>query len=204
MFGIERKRKTEKKRPLSLKWAAVKKKVKLEHVRHQSSIKCVTRKFLEVSPCSHPKKRQRNVEKNCCSCKVVFLLVRPIVVFKSHNRTERESKGVLTSYGRFFVEEGQFIKYTPPTSSLRQPFFFHLLTRLALARWYLPEVNQLTGNCFRMVRIVLKLTFLKLRYPKGVTGRLPLCPITALVVFHRCRCLQSLALHNFIFCLSKL
>ena len=102
----------------------MKKKVKLEHVRHQSSIKCVTRKFLEVSPFSHPKKRQRNVEKNCCSCKVVFLLVRPIVVFKSHNRTERESKGVLTSYGRFFVEEGQFIKYTPSTSSLRQPFFF--------------------------------------------------------------------------------
>ena len=184
----------------------MKKKVKLEHVRHQSSIKCVTRKFLEVSPFSHPKKRQRNVEKNCCSCKVVFLLVRPIVVFKSHNRTERESKGVLTSYGRFFVEEGQFIKYTPSTSSLRQPFFFffHLLTPPRFGALNLPEVNQFTGNCFRMVRIVLKITFLKLRYPKGVTGRLPLCPIMALVVFHRCRCLQSLALHNFIFCLSKL
>ena len=44
----------------------------------------------------------------------------------------------------------------------------------------LPEVNQFTGNCFRMVRIVLKITFLKLRYPKVVTGRLPLCPIMAL------------------------
>ena len=110
------------------------KKVKLEHVRHQSSIKCVTRKFLEVSPCSHPKKRQRNVEKNCCSCKVVFLLVRPIVVFKSHNRTEREFKGVLTSYGRFFVEEGQFIKYTPSTSSLRQPFFFSFIDPASLWR----------------------------------------------------------------------
>ena len=44
----------------------------------------------------------------------------------------------------------------------------------------LAAVNQLTGNCFRMVRIVLKLTFLKLRYPKGVTGRLPLTPIMAL------------------------
>ena len=31
-----------------------------------------------------------------------------------------------------------------------------------------------------MVRIVLKITFLKLRYPKGVTGRVPLCPIMAL------------------------
>ena len=29
----------------------------------------------------------------------------------------------------------------------------------------LPEVNQFTGNCFRVVRIVLKITFLKLRYP---------------------------------------
>ena len=117
---------------------------KLEHVRHQSSIKCVTRKFLEVSPCSHPKKRQRNVEKNCCSCKVVFLLVRPIVVFKSHNRTEREFKGVLTSYGRFFVEEGQFIKYTPSTSSLRQPFFFFIYwPRLALARWIFRKSTSL-------------------------------------------------------------
>ena len=28
-----------------------------------------------------------------------------------------------------------------------------------------------------MVRIVLKISVLKLRYPKGMTGRLPLCPI---------------------------
>ena len=27
------------------------------------------------------------------------------------------------------------------------------------------EVNKFTGNCFRVVRIVLKITFLKLRYP---------------------------------------
>ena len=31
-----------------------------------------------------------------------------------------------------------------------------------------------------MVRIVLKIAFLKLRYPKGLTGRVPLCPIMAL------------------------
>ena len=38
---------------------------------------------------------------------------------------------VLTSfYGRFFVEEGQFIKYTPSTSSLHLgSHFIHLLTR---------------------------------------------------------------------------
>ena len=42
-----------------------------------------------------------------------------------------------------------------------------------------------TGNCFRMVRIVLKITFLKLRYPKGMTGRVPLCPIMALATVHK-------------------
>ena len=33
-----------------------------------------------------------------------------------------------------------------------------------------------------MVHIVLEITFLKLRYPKRVTGRLPLCSIIALGV----------------------
>ena len=47
-----------------------------------SSIKRVTRKFLEVSRCSREKQRQRNVQKKvCCTCKVGFLLIRPIVVF---------------------------------------------------------------------------------------------------------------------------
>ena len=89
---------------------------------------------------------------------------------------------VLTNfYGRFFVEEGQFIKYTPSTSSLHLgSHFFHLLTPPRFGALNLPEVNQFTGNCFRMVRIVLKITFLKLRYPKGVTERLPLRPIMAL------------------------
>ena len=62
---------------------------------------------------------------------------------------------------------------------LRQPSF-HLLTPPRFGALNLPEVNQFTGNCFRMVRIVLKITFLKLRYPKGVTGRVPLCPIMAI------------------------
>ena len=47
-----------------------------------SSIKRVTKKFLEVSRCSREKQRQRNVQKKvCCTCKVAFLLIRPIVVF---------------------------------------------------------------------------------------------------------------------------
>ena len=45
------------------------------------SIKRVTRKFLEVSRNSRAKQRQRNVKKVCCTCKVAFLLIRPIVVF---------------------------------------------------------------------------------------------------------------------------
>ena len=39
-----------------------------------SSIKRVTKKFLEVSRCSRAKKVY-------CTCKVAFLLIRPIVVF---------------------------------------------------------------------------------------------------------------------------
>ena len=93
---------------------------------------------------------------------------------------------VLTSfYGRFFVDEWQFIKYRPSTSSLHlSSHFFHLLTPPRFGTLNLPEVNQFTGNCFRMVRIYLKITFFKLKYPKGATGRLPLCPIMALVKAH--------------------
>ena len=70
-------------------------------------------------------------------------------------------------YGRFFVDEWQFIKYTPFTSSHHLGnHFFHLLTPPRFGALNLPEVNQFTGNCFHMVRIVLKITFLKLRYPK--------------------------------------
>ena len=57
---------------------------------------------------------------------------------------------------------------------------FIYLPCLALAL-NLSEVNQVTGNCFCMVPIVLKITFLELRYPKGVTGSVPPCPIMALV-----------------------
>ena len=60
--------------------------------------------------------------------------------------------------------------------------FFHLLTPPRFSALNLPEVNQFTGNSFRVVRIVLKITFLKSRYPKGVTGRLLLCPIMALAI----------------------
>ena len=68
---------------------------------------------------------------------------------------------VLTSfYSRFIVEEGQFIKYTPSASSLHlSSHFFHLLTPPRFGAVNLPEVNQFTGNCFRVVRVVLKTTF---------------------------------------------
>ena len=74
---------------------------------------------------------------------------------------------VLTSfYGRFVVEEGQFIKYTPSTSSLHLgSHFFHLLTPPRFGALNLPEVNQFTGNCFRMVRIVLKNNFFEIKIP---------------------------------------
>ena len=46
------------------------------------------------------------------------------------------------------------------------------LWRAEIVKASLPEVNQFTGNCFRMVRMVLKITFLGLRYP----GQRPECP----------------------------
>ena len=53
-------------------------------------------------------------------------------------------------YGRFFVHF--FSLLTPPR--------FGALNRESESS----EVNEFTGNCFRGVRIVLKITFLKLRY----------------------------------------
>ena len=47
-----------------------------------SSIKPVTKKFLEVSRCNRAKQRQRNVQKKCAArAKFLFLLIRPIAVF---------------------------------------------------------------------------------------------------------------------------
>ena len=46
-----------------------------------SSIKRITKMFLEVSRCSRAKQWQRNVQKKvCCTCEVAFLLIRPVVV----------------------------------------------------------------------------------------------------------------------------
>ena len=47
-----------------------------------SSVKRVTKKFLEVSRCSRAKQRQRNVQKKCAArAKLLFSLIGPIVVF---------------------------------------------------------------------------------------------------------------------------
>ena len=57
-------------------------KCKGENTYDISSIKRVTKKFPEVSRCSRAKQRQINVQKKvCCTCKVAFLLIRPIAVF---------------------------------------------------------------------------------------------------------------------------
>ena len=53
------------------------------------SIKRATRKFLEVSRNSRAKQQQRNVKKVCCTCKVAFLLIRPIVFFFYRSRCLR-------------------------------------------------------------------------------------------------------------------
>ena len=52
-----------------------------EYTYEISSIERVTGKFLKFSHCSRAKQRNRNVQKVCYTCKVAFLLIRPIVVF---------------------------------------------------------------------------------------------------------------------------
>ena len=60
-----------------MKMSGSKKKVN-EKAYNISSIKRVTKKFLEVSRCSRAKQRQRNVQKKVCyTCKVAILLIRP-------------------------------------------------------------------------------------------------------------------------------
>ena len=47
-----------------------------------SSIRRVTRKFLEVSRCRRAKQQQRNVQKKCAArIKLFFLLIRPFFFF---------------------------------------------------------------------------------------------------------------------------
>ena len=59
------------------------KKSEREHILYYiSSKKRVTKKFLEISRCSCAKQWQRNVQKKYAAlAKLLFLLVRPIVVF---------------------------------------------------------------------------------------------------------------------------
>ena len=65
-----------------VKMSGSEKKSEREHFRHFLYNKCNLKKFLEVSRCSRAKQLQRNVQKKvCCTYKVAFLLIRPIVVF---------------------------------------------------------------------------------------------------------------------------
>ena len=86
---------------------------------------------------------------------------------------------VLTSfYGRFFVE----VAINPKSFHLGRHFFIcWLLLTLArsIVKASLPEVNKFTGNCFRVVSIVLKTTFGNKDIPANGL-RLPLCAIMAL------------------------
>ena len=57
----------------------VNRKTCMQHFLHKTLR--VSRKFLEVSRCSHAKQLQRNVQKKCAArAELFFLLIRPIVV----------------------------------------------------------------------------------------------------------------------------
>ena len=73
-----------------------------ENTYYISSIKRVTKKFLEVSRCSRAKQRQRNVQKKQCAAraKLLFSLIRPIVVF--HHSPALPSPLSITLFYIFF------------------------------------------------------------------------------------------------------
>ena len=64
-----------------------------------SSIKRVTKKFLEVSRCSRAKQRQRNVlKKVCCTCKVAFLLIRPPLSITRFSNLFEQTFNIIESF----------------------------------------------------------------------------------------------------------
>ena len=70
-----------------------------------SSMKHVTKKFVEDSSCSRARQRQINVQKKCAAgVKLLFLLIRPIVVF--HRSPTLPSPLGIT---RFYILFGQTI-----------------------------------------------------------------------------------------------
>ena len=74
-----------------------------ENTYDSSSIKRVTKKFLEVSRCSREKQRQRNVQKKCAArAKLLFLLIKPIVVF--HHSPALPSPLSITRFYSFFEQ----------------------------------------------------------------------------------------------------
>ena len=63
-----------------------------------SSIKRVTRKFLEVSLCSGTKEQHKKCTKKVgCTCKVAFSLIRPTIVFSPFSLPS------LLSITRFYI-----------------------------------------------------------------------------------------------------
>ena len=62
------------------RWAAVNKK-RTRKFRTFQSIKCVTKKFLEVSRCSRAKQRQRNVQKSVLHVQSYFLWYIDLLLF---------------------------------------------------------------------------------------------------------------------------
>ena len=68
-----------------------------------------TKKFLEVSHCSHAKQCQRNVQKKICrTCKIAFLLIIPVVVF--HRSPVLLSPFTITQFYILFEQTINIIK----------------------------------------------------------------------------------------------
>ena len=71
-------------------------------------------------------------------------------------------EGLTSFYVGSSLKRDNLLSQSPSTSSLHLGcHFFHSLTPPRFGALNLPEMNKFTGNCFRMVCIVLKITFLK-------------------------------------------
>ena len=77
-----------------------------------SSIKRVTKTFLEVSRCIRAKQRQRNIQKKCAArAKLLFWLIRTIVVF--HRYTALPSPLSITGFYILFEQTINIIESFP-------------------------------------------------------------------------------------------
>ena len=80
-----------------VKMSGSKKKSEQIYTYNISSIKCLTKKFLEVSRCSNAKQRQRNVQKSLLHMQSCFLLITGLLIFRAVAEPRNSGKSAKSS-----------------------------------------------------------------------------------------------------------